>query len=61
MSQPTCCKCKCTIEEATDKGAYFKRTNPVGEIGIWACYPTCEGTPRNQNEVLIAAIEGEPK
>jgi len=54
-----CCKCGCDLDQATDKGAYFTRTNPLGEIGIWRCQPSCEGTARNQDEMLIAAIEGE--
>ncbi len=50
-------KCRlCSKNPATD-GNCLTRVNPLGEIGVWECSPTCEHN-LNQDELVLLAIEG---
>lgn len=54
-----CTLCGCTLEEAAEKGAYFKRTTPKGQDPNWVCHPSCEGSDMSTDQMVLAALEGE--
>jgi len=38
------------------RGSYLTRVNPLGEIGIWECRPSCTSN-HTQEELLLMALE----
>ena len=48
--------CRLCGKSAQEIGVYLKRVNPVGEKGIWECYPSCKAK-RSFEENLMDAIE----
>jgi len=49
--QLDCRKCG---KNANETGGYLKRINPLGEIGIWECYPSCDAEVSFETKVLLA-------
>jgi hypothetical protein len=49
-------KCRLCNKGANDIGGWLKRVNPLGEIGIWECRPSCDAVLLGINR-LIDVIE----
>lgn len=50
-------KCRlCNKHISELRGSYLTRVNPLGEIGIWECRPSCESN-HTQEELLLMALE----
>lgn len=60
MSDTACRICHKEAYEIIDKGAYLKRVNEKGVLGIWECSPNCQGTQRSMSQTLLAALEEQP-
>ena len=46
--------------EIITNGAYLKRVNEKGVLGIWECSPNCQGSQRSMTDTLLAALEEQP-
>jgi hypothetical protein len=53
-----CRLCGQNVHKIAERGAYLKRTSPIGTPFIGECYPSCDGEHGDQDDALIAAIEG---
>jgi hypothetical protein len=38
-------------------GGWLERTNPLGELGVWECHPSCNAQ-RSEEDKLMDAIDG---
>ena len=52
-----CKNCGATVFEASQRGAYLKRVNPIGENFVGECAPLCDSNHGNQDDALINAVE----
>ena len=53
-----CSLCGQDIWQMAERGAYLHRTSPKGGPFIGECRPSCEKVTGNQEDALLAAIEG---
>jgi len=53
----TCKNCGITLMQAAEKGRYFRRISPKGELFEGVCAPACDHENRDSNAAVIAAIE----
>lgn len=51
-----CRKCGESMFQASNRGAFLKRVNPVGEPFIGECSPCCKHWTGDSNDALVRAV-----
>lgn len=53
------CNCRLCGKHISElNGSYLTRVNPLGEIGIWECRPTCD-SDLPQDTLLLMALDSD--
>jgi len=55
-SEIKCRLCGQDMWQASGRGAFLKRVNPVGEPFVGECVPSCDRKHGNQDDALLAAV-----
>ena len=52
-----CSLCGQDIWQMSERGAFLKRTSPIGQNFVGECSPSCERKTGNQDDALLAALQ----